>query len=234
MYTISASSDRNSSSATEDAPGRSCGESESVLPNRTPAAPRHSSAEDLHALLIGSSFVAFGLVLLKAAGLVTGGLAGVALIISYLTGWTVGPIFVAVNLPFFLFAQRRFGWIFTLKSLATMTVLALFSSWMPRWLQVEGVQPAFAAIFGGSLIGIGVLSLVRHRASVGGIGILALYLQERKGLSAGIVHMVFDVVIMAAAILAIDPAHLGYSALSAVALNLVMIAYHRPGRYFAA
>lgn len=234
MTTISASSDRISTSTAEAPPGHSSRDDEPGARNRMPTAPRHSSIEDLHALLIGASFVAFGLVLLKAAGLVTGGLAGVALIISYLTGWAVGPIFVSVNLPFFLFAQRRFGWVFTLKSLATMTVLALFSSWMPRWLQVEGVQPAFAAVFGGSLIGIGVLSLVRHRASVGGIGILALYLQERKGLSAGIVQMVFDLVIMVAAILAIDPAHVGYSALSTVALNLVMIAYHRPGRYFAA
>jgi len=195
--------------------------------------PQHSPSEDAHALLIGSSFVAFGLVLLKAAGLVTGGLAGVALIISYLTAWPVGLIFIGLNLPFFLFAQRRFGWSFTLKSLVTMITLALFSFWMPKWLSVDGVNPTFAAIFGGSLIGIGVLSLVRHRASVGGIGILALHLQERQGMNAGTVQMTFDVAIITSALVAIDPPHLILSAVSAFALNLVMIAYHRPGRYFS-
>jgi uncharacterized membrane-anchored protein YitT (DUF2179 family) len=194
-------------------------------------APPHSLAEDVHALLIGSSFAAFGLVMLKAAGLVTGGVAGIALIVSYLTGWPVGLLFVAINLPFFLLAQRRMGWVFTLKSMATMLALALFSTLIPGWMKLEGVNPAFAAIFGGTLIGMGILSLARHRASVGGIGILALYLQERRGISAGLVQMVADVAIVSAAFGVIDLARLGYSALSALALSLVMLAYHRPGRY---
>jgi uncharacterized membrane-anchored protein YitT (DUF2179 family) len=180
---------------------------------------------------MGSSFAAFGLVMLKGAGLVTGGLAGVALTISYLTGWPVGLLFVAINLPFFVLAQRKLGWLFTLKSLASMFALGLLSSWMPQWLKLDGVSPAFAAIFGGSLIGMGVLSLARHRASVGGIGILALYLQQRRGISAGLIQMMLDVLILAGAFAAIDVTRLGYSVMSAVALNLVMVAYHRPGRY---
>lgn len=203
---------------------------EPIPPDAIPAPP-HSLVEDAHALLMGSSFAAFGLVMLKGAGLVTGGLAGVALTISYLTGWPVGFLFVAINLPFFVLAQRKLGWLFTLKSLASMFALGLLSSWMPQWLKLEGVGPAFAAIFGGSLIGMGVLSLARHRASVGGIGILALYLQQRRGISAGLVQMMLDVLILAGAFAAIDVTQLGYSVMSAVALNLVMVAYHRPGRY---
>lgn len=61
---------------------------------------RHTALEDVHALLIGSSFIAVGLTLLKAAGLVTGGVAGVALIVSYLGGWPVGTVFFLLNLPF--------------------------------------------------------------------------------------------------------------------------------------
>ena len=130
---------------------------------------------------MGSSFVAFGLVLLKAAGLITGGVAGLALMTSYKTGWPVGARCVAINLPFFILAQRRLGWMFTLKSAAAMAAIALFSMLMPQWLHLDGANVAFAAVFGGSLIGMGVLSLARHRASVGGVGIIALYLQERRG-----------------------------------------------------
>lgn len=193
--------------------------------------PRHSLAEDMHALTMGSSFVAFGLVLLKAAGLITGGVAGLALMTSYKTGWPVGALFVAINLPFFILAQRRLGWTFTLKSAAAMAAISLFSMLMPRWLHLEGVNVVFAAIFGGSLIGMGVLSLARHRASVGGIGIIALYLQERRGISAGLVQFSFDILVVASAFTIIDPDKVVYSALSALALSLVMSAYHRPGRY---
>lgn len=195
------------------------------------AAPPHSRLEDVHALLMGSSFVAFGLVMLKAAGLVTAGVAGIALVLSYAMAWPVGPVFVAINLPFFLLAQRSMGATFTLKSFGAMIILAGLARFMPLWLQLGRVQPAFAAVFGGSLIGMGVLSLARHKASVGGIGIVSLLLQDRRGWSAGFTQMMFDVVIIGVSLPIVGLVKVGYSILSAVALNGVMLAYHRPGRY---
>lgn len=195
-----------------------------------PAAP-HSVAEDVHALLIGSSFVAVGLSLLNSCGLSTGGLAGAALIVSYVTDWPVGPILVIFNLPFFALAHRRLGKTFAVKSICSMVAVALLSVRLPMWLTTSSVDSGFAAIFGGSLLGIAVLSLARHRASVGGIGIFALYVQERNGLNAGVFQMSLDIVILSVAAFVLEPAQWAWSAVSAVALNLVMIAYHRPGRY---
>ncbi|GAY22804.1 hypothetical protein SFOMI_3366 [Sphingobium fuliginis] len=63
------------------------------------------------------------------------------------------------------------------------------------------------------------------------MGIVALYLQERKGISAGLTQFVFDVLVVAAAFAIIDPERLAFSVVSALALSLVMFAYHRPGRY---
>jgi uncharacterized membrane-anchored protein YitT (DUF2179 family) len=195
------------------------------------AAPPHSRLEDVHALLMGSSFVAFGLVMLKAAGLVTAGVAGIALVLSYAMTWPVGPVFVAINLPFFLLAQRSMGATFTIKSFGAMIIIAALARFMPLWLHLGSVQPAFAAIFGGSLIGMGVLSLARHKASVGGIGIVSLLLQDRRGWNAGLTQMMFDVVIIGVSLPIVGVVKVGYSILSAVALNAVMFAYHRPGRY---
>ncbi len=193
--------------------------------------PPHSRVEDLHALLIGSSFAAFGLVMLKTAGLVTGGVAGAALVVSYGTGLPVGALFVGFNLPFFLLARDRMGWAFTLKSLATMIILAVLAAAIPEWMRWSEVQPAFAALFGGSLIGMAMLSLARHRASVGGVSILALYLQERRGWSAGLTQMVVDVAVVASSIVVLDGRSVMISALSAFAQGIVVFTYHRPGRY---
>jgi len=192
---------------------------------------RHSPLEDVHALLIGSSFIAVGLTLLKTAGLVTGGVAGVALILSYLTDWPVGTVFLVLNIPFDILAQRTLGWMFTLKTLATNLLLAGLALGMPHWLKVTGVNPVFAAVFGGTIIGMGILALARHHSSVGGVGVLALYLQEKRGISAGKVQMVADCLVVAAAFAVIDPTRLLLSILSAVALSVVIIANHRPGRY---
>ena len=87
------------------------------------------------------------------------------------------------------------------------------------------------AVLGAGPIGLGVLAMARHHASVGGIGLLALYLHETKGINAGKTQLAADVVIIALAGLVVDLRHLALSILSAAALSLVMIAYHRPGRY---
>ena len=89
----------------------------------------------------------------------------------------------------------------------------------------------FAAIFGGTIIGMGILALARHKSSVGGIGVLALWLYEKRGISAGKVQMSTDCVIIAAAFTVISWDKLLLSILSAVALSAVIIANHKPGRY---
>jgi len=192
---------------------------------------RHTPIEDVHALLIGSSFIAVGLTLLKAAGLVTGGIAGVALIVSYLTHWPVGVLFFLLNIPFYVLAQRTMGWVFTGKTLATNLLLAALALGLPFWLKITTVDPVFAAIFGGTIIGMGILALARHKSSVGGIGVLALWLQEKRGISAGKVQMASDCVIVGAAFAVISWDKLLLSILSAVALSAVIIANHKPGRY---
>jgi uncharacterized membrane-anchored protein YitT (DUF2179 family) len=102
---------------------------------------------------------------------------------------------------------------------------------MPHWLKVTGVDPVFAAVFGGTIIGMGILALARHKSSVGGVGVLALYLQERRGISAGKVQMIADCLVVAAAFTVISRERLLLSILSAVALSAVIIANHKPGRY---
>uniref|UniRef100_UPI0035675F66 YitT family protein n=1 Tax=Pseudomonas sp. TaxID=306 RepID=UPI0035675F66 len=75
------------------------------------------------------------------------------------------------------------------------------------------------------------LMLFRHRASLGGVNILALYLQERLGLRAGKVQMGIDVAIVLAAVFIVSLDKVALSILGALALNLVLAINHRAGRY---
>ncbi len=192
---------------------------------------RHSIGEDVYAILIGASFSAFGIVMLHAAGLVTGGVAGLALTISYLTGIPVGTLFFAINLPFLVLAQRTLGWSFAIKSAVTVALLSGLTGVIPRLSPMGEVNPWFAAIFGGTMIGMGILSLARHKSSVGGIGVLALYLYEKRGVNAGKVQGAADTLIVLSAFVALDLHHLLLSVLSAIALSAVLYTFHRKGRY---
>ena len=192
---------------------------------------RHTPGEDIYAILIGASLTAFGIVMLHAAGLVTGGIAGIALTISYLTGISVGSLFFALNLPFLVLAQRTLGWTFAIKSAVTVALLSVLTWAMPHWSPLAQVNPWFSAIFGGTIIGMGILSLARHKSSVGGIGVLALYLYEKRGINAGKVQGAADTLIVLSAFVVLDVRHLALSVLSAVALSAVLFTFHRRGRY---
>jgi uncharacterized membrane-anchored protein YitT (DUF2179 family) len=92
--------------------------------------------------------VAVGLTLFRQAGLMTGGTVGLALLTRLATGWSFGPVFFVINLPFYWLAWRRLGARFTVKTLLAVSLLALLSEWMPHWLRLEMVQPLFAAVGG--------------------------------------------------------------------------------------
>ena len=83
----------------------------------------------------------------------------------------------------------------------------------------------------GLLAGIGILILIRHGASLGGIGILAIYLQKRRGWRAGTVQMSFDCMILSIGLLVVSPEKVVLSIIGAAALNLVIGVNHRPDRY---
>lgn len=192
---------------------------------------RHTLAEDIQALLVGPLFVALSVVFFRHAGLLTGGTAGLAFLAHYASDWSFGVLFFVINLPFYFFAVRTLGWVFTVKTFAAVALLSLYSELLPHLIHFDRLDPLFAGIMGGFLTGIGLLILVRHKASLGGLGVLAIYLQETRGWRAGKVQMAADLAIVGAALLIRPVGLVGISVIGAMALNLVIAVNHKPGRY---
>ncbi|WP_404295807.1 YitT family protein [Halomonas sp.] len=199
-------------------------------PQELPTDP-HRHYEDVMAMLIGTLFVALGVTLYTEALLLTGSTAGLAFLLQYASGWPFGVWFFLINLPFYWLAIRRMGWSFTLRTFAAIGLVSLFSGLTGRWVHIDGVAPIYASLMGGCLIGIGMLILFRHRASLGGVNILVLYLQDRHGWRAGYVQLGIDGVIMLVALALLPMDRVGLSVLGAVALNLIIALNHKPGRY---
>ena len=199
-----------------------------------PAAPAplpHTLLEDAAAIFTGVLMISVGVALFKQAGLVTGGMAGLAFSLHYATQIGFGVWFFVLNLPFYWLAVRKMGWAFTAKTFCAVGLLAVVSELQPLFLSLERVQAPYAAVVGGILMGVGMLVLFRHRCSLGGVGIAALFLQERYGWRAGYVQMGLDCLILLSAFFIVDVERALWSILAALTLNQVLSMNHRPGRY---
>ena len=194
-------------------------------------ATKHTLFEDLQAIFTGALAVAVGVLFLKTAGLLTGGTTGLAILLHYSTGINFGLTLFCVNLPFYILAVKRMGWRFTLKTLFAVVLVSSMTELIPLWLQIDAISPLFASVGGGLLVGIGLLIVFRHKASLGGFNVLALYIQDKYGIAVGKTQMALDVSIVVAGLWLIPPWLLTVSILGAVVLNFVLTVNHKPGRY---
>lgn len=196
-----------------------------------PLAVRHSLLEDVLGILTGTFAASLGLYLLKSSEAVTGGTAGLALLLSYISPLPFGLIFFGVNLPFFGLAVWKKGWNFALRTGAAIALVSAMASLHPWALGSLDIDPIYGVLGGNLLAGVGLLILFRHKSSLGGFSIMALLLQEKLKWRAGYVQMVLDVAIVLAALALVPPLVVLLSAFGAILLNLILALNHRPGRY---
>jgi uncharacterized membrane-anchored protein YitT (DUF2179 family) len=192
---------------------------------------RHTALDDAQGLFLGASLVALGLSFLQHLGLVTGQIAGLALLVSTWTGFAFGPCFFVLNLPFYWLAVKRIGWRFTLKTFAAVAMLTVFSMVRPSLLTFDHVQPLVGTVLAGMVAGLGLLAVFRHGASLGGIGVVAFYLQDRFGFRAGWTQLLVDAVVFTLAFFTLPTAAVLYSLAGAVVMNLVIAINHRRDWY---
>jgi len=193
----------------------------------------HSPAEDVFGVLIGTFLASLGLYVLQQSEAVTGGTAGLALLLTYATSLNFSTLFLLVNLPFFALAIWKKGWTFTLKTVAAVAIVSGYALLHGPMLNLSELNPLYGVPAGNVLVGMGLLAVFRHGASLGGFNIVALVAQERLGWRAGYVQMSLDVVVILMALVVVSPINVLFSALGAVLLNLILALNHRPERYRA-
>ena len=180
----------------------------------------HRIYEDFFAIVIGTSMVSFGVILLKQAGALTGSIAGLAFLLHYL-----------LNLPFYYLAIRRMGWPFTIKTFSAVVCVSVFSEWHPLFIHIDLLNPFYAAIFGNILMGVGFIVLFRHKMSLGGVNVLALYLQDRGIIKAGKLQMIIDTFVLFASFFIVSKEMMLASLVGAFIMNMIITINHRPERY---
>lgn len=194
---------------------------------------RHGPLADAQGVVFGAAMGALGIVLLAHLGLVTGQVAGIALLVAMATGWSFGAVYLALNLPFLWLAWTRMGPGFTLKTLIAVGLVAVFTTLQPRLINFGVVDPVVGVALAGMMCGSGLLALFRHRASLGGIGVLSVLLQDRFGLRAGYTQMGVDACVFTAALFLMPLKAVLLSLLGAAVMNAFIAINHRRDWYVA-
>ena len=194
---------------------------------------KHTWIEDVQGLTISLLTAGVGVTFLASLGFLTGQTAGIALIISYLSGYSFGTVLFIVNIPFYAFSWKRLGAEFTLKSIFCVTMLSLLVDYLPLGMNFAYLNPILGTLIFGVLTGFGLLGTFRHKGSLGGLGVIALLVQDKTGFRAGYVQLIADGLIFGTAFFLFDLDVVLYSLFGAVVLNGVIAFNHDRDRYIA-
>ncbi len=143
------------------------------------------SAFDIQGLAFGIVMTSLSVVFLKAAGLVTGQTAGIALLLSYVLPLDFGPLFFLIGIPFLILAWVKRGPVFAMRTVIVVAGISVVSQVLGRIVLFERLDAPVAAILGGACSGVGLVAIFRHNASAGGMTILGIILEQKTGFKAG-------------------------------------------------
>lgn len=158
------------------------------------------------ALLWRTFFITFGAGLMAAAlelflvpnSILDGGITGISIILSHLTGWKLGFIIFLLNLPFVYLGYKQIGKTFALTTLYGIFVLSLTSILLHDVMVVTD-DLLLDTVFGGIILGTGVGMVIRYGGSLDGTEILSILLSSKLPFSVGEVIMFFNLFIFTSA-----------------------------------
>lgn len=150
-------------------------------------------------LTIGALLYSAGLeIFLVPNEIIDGGIVGISIMASHLSGLPFSIFMLLLNIPFFFLGYKHIGKTFTI---ATIVSICLLSFWSSIFIPIPQITDDYflAAIFGGIVAGLGVGLIIRNGGSLDGTEIVAILLDRKSTFSVGEVVMFFNIFILGAA-----------------------------------
>lgn len=160
----------------------------------------HIRTQFVHGILIilGMLFAGLGLKgFLLPNGFIDGGVTGISLLLSEVTGLQLPILIVVINLPFIWLGYKNMDRVFAFKTLTAIVGLALCLIFIPYPIVTS--DKLLVAVFGGFFLGAGIGLAVRGGGVIDGTEILALSLTRRSTLTIGDLILIINVVIFSVA-----------------------------------
>jgi uncharacterized membrane-anchored protein YitT (DUF2179 family) len=148
--------------------------------------------KDVLLMLLGILSAGFGLKgFLLPNKFIDGGVMGISLLINEETGVSLSLLIIVINLPFILLGWQQISKIFSIKSIISISLLALVVAVFP-YPDVTH-DKLLVAVFGG--FGL----CIRGGGVIDGTEVLAIFLSRKRSLSVGDFILIFNIIIFSVA-----------------------------------
>ncbi|DAB34166.1 MAG TPA: membrane protein [Sulfurospirillum sp. UBA12182] len=158
-------------------------------------------------ILAGSVLLSLGVVwFLTPNQLLTGGTAGLSLLLHYVTPFTIGTIMIAINIPLLIVGVKYLGKMFAIRTVITLLLISVLIDTFMEVLHVKAfvLDTILASLFGGIFIGIGLALVIKGNSSAGGSTIIAKIVASKMEMKAGQVLLIIDSLIVLSALFIFD------------------------------
>jgi len=150
-------------------------------------------------IIIGAILAAVGLeIFLIPNQVIDGGIVGISIILSHLSGFKLGLFLFVLNIPFFFIGYKQIGKTFAISTIIGITVLSI-STYLLHPVPAFTVDILLATVFGGIILGTGVGIVIRNGGSLDGTEILSILINKRLPFSVGEIIMFFNLFILGSA-----------------------------------
>lgn len=147
-------------------------------------------------IIAGVTSACFGLKsFLMPSHFIDGGVTGISLLLSTLTGWNLSYLIVIINIPFVILGYRQIGKGFALKTAIAIAALSLALIFLP--FQPITHDKLLIAFFGGLFLGGGIGLAMRGGCVIDGTEVLALYISKNSILTVGNIILILNIIIFA-------------------------------------
>ena len=167
-------------------------------------------------------------IFLDPNSLAPGGVTGIAIIISKLTGLQTGTLILMINIPILLFGWWKFGTKFMLSTI----YVTFFSSFVinllnANFVNVYGVVTKdllLSGVAGGALVATGIAIIFRQGGTTGGTDVIVKALRQKyKHIKSGTIFAVTDAIIIVSSAFIFKNIEVAlYATISVVVSNFVL------------
>ncbi|RFU66054.1 YitT family protein [Peribacillus glennii] len=147
-------------------------------------------------ITLGAIMMGVGLeIFLVPNKVIDGGITGISIMLSYVTGWHLGVFLFLLNLPFFFLGYKQIGKTFALSTLYGIFILSVTTSLLhPVPALTQDIL--LATVFGGIILGAGIGIVIRYGGSLDGTEILAILANKKLPFTVGEIVMFFNLFIL--------------------------------------
>lgn len=179
---------------------------QAVAENRSGKLPPHSGttnwvrvAHRVVMLMLGAVLMAVALeIFLVPNQIIDGGITGISIMLSKIFHIKLGILLTLLNLPFLIIGYKQIGKTFALSTLFAVIVMSI-GTVLLHPVKPLTVEPLLAAVFGGTILGVGVGIVVRYGGSLDGTEIVSILVSKRLPFSVGEFVMFINLFILTSA-----------------------------------